>query len=131
VTEGAHPETGQKELTHAISVSLRSGIVLAVATGVAGGLIYLPHQAAQAVAFHHFAGSEVPYASLGGIRHALSGSANDRGSAIAAIGVLLLLLTPIVRVVLSLIIFLQERDLLFAGITAVVLGALGASVLIH
>ncbi|EJX08966.1 membrane protein containing DUF1634 [gut metagenome] len=40
------------------------------------------------------------------------------------LGVLALILTPIMRVVLSLFDFLQERDWLYAAITAIVLAVI-------
>ena len=48
---------------------------------------------------------------------------------VIAIGLLLLVLTPVARVVFSLIGFAAERDWLYVGLTAVVLAILGYSLL--
>jgi uncharacterized membrane protein len=47
-----------------------------------------------------------------------------RGQAIVVIGLLLLIATPVMRVAVSIIAFADERDFVFAAITAVVLGLL-------
>jgi uncharacterized membrane protein len=48
--------------------------------------------------------------------------------AIIGIGILVLLLTPLARVIASLLHFLEEKDRLYAGLTAVVIFNLAAAV---
>jgi uncharacterized membrane protein len=54
-----------------------------------------------------------------------------RGLAIAQVGIICLLLTPIIRVALSIIGFAMERDRVYVVITSVVLGTLICSMLLH
>ncbi|ADW71208.1 DUF1634 domain-containing protein [Granulicella tundricola] len=118
-------------LSSAIAITLRTGILLAVSFGVLGYLFYLPATGMTHPSFHRFEGSQIPYSSLRCIARMMmhpGGGGVERGQGIAEIGVLVLMATPILRVVLSLISFLRDRDILFAAITAVVLGALGFSV---
>jgi uncharacterized membrane protein len=53
----------------------------------------------------------------------------ERGFGLAEIGVLLLMATPIMRVILSLVSFARERDILFTCITTFVLAALACSLM--
>jgi len=122
-----------RELAKSISITLRTGILLAVTFGTLGCLLYLPRTGMTQASFHKFQGEQVPFASLHALRAIVQGPASmaERGAAIAQIGVLLLMATPILRVVLSLVSFLREGNRLFAGITVVVLAALAFSVLMH
>ncbi len=65
--------------------------------------------------------------------HTLRDVAHDaregRGQAIAMVGILLLIATPIVRVAMSTALFAVEKDKLYAGITLVVLILLLVSLL--
>jgi uncharacterized membrane protein len=51
-----------------------------------------------------------------------------RGLALLTAGVLVLIATPVVRVAVSIVEYVAERDWLFASLTAVVLAELAASV---
>ena len=53
-----------------------------------------------------------------------------RPAALLSLGVLILILTPVVRVALSLVAFLKERDRLYAGIAVIVLLNLCAAFLV-
>ncbi len=59
-----------------------------------------------------------------------AGVAALRGQAIVVVGLLLLIATPIVRVAISILAFIQQNDKVYAGITTVVLILLGLSVLL-
>ena len=89
-----------------------------------GGLLYLlQHGGEPAKDYSHFpctasAAERTAYTTLGGIWHSLCAM-----TAVGWIqtGVIVLLLTPIMRVALSLVDFVRERDWLYAAISAVVL----------
>jgi uncharacterized membrane protein len=59
-----------------------------------------------------------------------NGGSLSPGARILAVGVVVLLLTPLARVVLSFAMFARSRDHAFAGLTAYVLVILAASVLL-
>lgn len=124
---------GTKSLELLISVTLRIGILSSVSLGVFGAFLYLPTSGLSPVGFSSFAGSHVPYASLSRVFHSVfyAPGLAERGTALADVGIILLMLTPMSRVLFSLVSFARERDLLFTVITTVVLIALGFSVLIH
>ena len=125
--------THDRELTKAISITLRTGIVLAVSCGLLGCILYLPTSGHDLASFRQFKGSHVPFSSLHAIRTMLAQpqGITERGYGIAEVGVLLLMATPIVRVILSLASFLRDKDIFFASITLVVLAALACSLLAH
>lgn len=64
-----------------------------------------------------------PHWLLEGLRH-------GRGQAMIVLGLVLLILTPTIRVAVSVIAFASERDWIFVGITGVVLALLLASMLL-
>jgi uncharacterized membrane protein len=121
------------KLQRLIGATLRSGVLAASLTGVAGGAIFLALHGAQPVAFHSFAGANTPFASpLQTVHQVLAPMAEgNRGLAIAQLGILILLLTPIIRVAFSIIGFALENDRLYVAITGIVLATLMASLLLH
>ena len=123
------------DLALVLSRTLRIGVLVAVAGGLAGAALYLSHGGGAAVDFHEFHGADVPYASVPRVLHdAFSGDAistHARGAALAEVGIFALVLTPILRVVLSFVGFLRERDWIYVGITSVVIGSLTWSLLLR
>jgi len=124
-------KTQDAALTKTISATLRTGIVLAIGFGMLGCMLYLPSKGNAHASFHHFQGAQVPFASLHAIQTMVTKPASiaERGFGLAEIGVLLLMATPIMRVILSLVNFVRERDILFACITTFVLAALACSLM--
>ncbi|MCC6263328.1 MAG: DUF1634 domain-containing protein [Bryobacterales bacterium] len=110
------------QLEKLISLTLRSGVAVAVVLGVVGGAMFLSHHGSDHMDFSTFLGEEIPYSTLGGIAERIAGA--NEGLAIAQIGVLCLLMTPISRVALSIAGFLRERDWIFTAISATVLAIL-------
>ena len=113
-----------------IAHRLRLGVGLAAFIAAVGVIVYLIQHGADAMpdytqfsytdpAFHP-ADYTTPDGILSGI-----GEMNSR-SWIQA-GVIVLILTPVMRVVLSLFDFLRERDWLYAAITSVVLAVIIAN----
>jgi uncharacterized membrane protein len=121
------------KLQHLIGATLRSGVIVASLTGIVGGTIFLTVHGGQPVTFHSFEGAKTAYASpLHIVRQALApAAAGDRGLAIAQLGIIMLLLTPIIRVAFSVIGFAMENDRLYVAITCVVLATLIGSLLLH
>jgi uncharacterized membrane protein len=125
--------TMDTKLQHLIGATLRSGVIAASLTGIVGGATFLAVHSGQQVTFHSFEGANHAYASPRQIvRQALApiGTA-DRGLAIAQLGIIILLLTPIIRVVFSVIGFAMENDRLYVAITCIVLATLMGSLLLH
>jgi uncharacterized membrane protein len=121
------------KLQRLIGATLRSGVIAASLTGILGGAIFLAAHSGQQVAFHSFEGANTAYASPRQIvRLALSPIGHaDWGLAIAQLGIMILLLTPIIRVAFSVLGFAMENDRLYVAITCVVLATLMGSLLLH
>jgi len=99
---------------------LRSGVMLAAAVVLGGGICYvLAHAGEQQPTNFH--GEPAQYRNLSGIvSAALSGDC----AGIIQLGLLLLIATPVVRVALSLAGFALERDRTYTIVTALVLAIL-------
>lgn len=119
----------QTSLQRVISITLRSGISLASATGMIGGLLYTLHHGTERVNFSTFVGTHSLFASPSKLLPSLlSGDEAVRSLSIIQIGILILLLTPVTRVALSIVGFALERDRLYVAITSVVLLTLMTSI---
>ena len=114
--KGNGAKNGMNEL---IGNTLRIGVFAACIIALVGGIYYLAttsdHPVPDYTAFHKGAAS---YTTFEGIVHgAFSLSATEW----MQLGVVVLMLTPIMRVVLSLVDFSIQRDWLYVAITAIVL----------
>jgi uncharacterized membrane protein len=125
----------ETKLQRLIGTTLRTGVMAASVTGIVGGSIFLAAHGGQPVSFRTFEGTASPYTSPGQMLHqALTWHSADhasQGLAITQLGILLLMLTPIIRVVFSIIGFSMERDLIYVAITSTVLAILIGSLLLR
>ncbi len=97
------------------------GVILLVGRGDTGYAPVRPHELSTILAFHAGAGpGYFPTTPAGVARDALAG----KPYAIIGSGMLLLIATPVLRVALSVVFFLAQRDWLYAGITVFVLAVL-------
>ncbi|MDR2823626.1 MAG: DUF1634 domain-containing protein [Prevotellaceae bacterium] len=109
-----------------IGKSLRVGVIVSVAITLVGGILYLfQHQelatqyaAIPANSSANFAGAETYLRKFSTISPRVM---QLDGAAIVQLGVIALITTPILRVALSLVAFLIEKDKLYVAITAIVL----------
>jgi uncharacterized membrane protein len=97
---------------------LRIGVAAAAVLVLAGGVWYLADIGGAELSYAHFAES-------GGIRTLLT---LPKPEVVILAGLLLLIATPVARVVFSLIAFALERDWEYVAITAIVLGVLVYSI---
>ncbi len=105
---------------------LRLGVILSALVVLAGASLFLVRHGHELPRYHVFVGEPSDLRSLKGIAsdvRALSG----RG--IIQLGLLMLIATPIARVVFSVFGFARQRDWMYVGITALVLGLLLYSLL--
>lgn len=110
-----------KRLETMIGELLRGGVLLAAATVFAGGALYLAQHNAQLVNYHTFVATGPGLGTLRGICRA-GGHLNPEG--LIQFGLLLLIATPIARVVMAMIGFALERDRLYAAVSLIVLAIL-------
>lgn len=116
-----------------VSRTLRWGVSIACIVAFAGGTLFLVRHGGEAFNLAQYQGFSyagtqpvdhaalTDYTTLGGI---LTGFVNFTAVGWIQTGVLLLILTPVMRVTLSLLDFVRERDWLYAIITAVVLAVI-------
>lgn len=105
---------------------LKAGVLLAAGVVLVGGVAYLVRSGGTPFALQAFRGEPAELRSLLGI---LSGVVALDSRAVIQFGVVLLIATPIVRVALTLIGFVRQRDGQYVLLTAVVLGLLLFSLL--
>ncbi len=114
------------DIQQAIGNTLRWGVTVASVLALIGGVIYLhAHGQEPMPDYSSFSYDEAykatDYTTLSGI---LGGLSSWNARSWIQLGVLALILTPVLRVVLSLVDFLAERDWLYAAITSVVLAVI-------
>ena len=118
--ERAELRTDQR-MDEIMGIVLRTGVILAAVIVLAGGIGYLSRHARQAPAYHVFRGETSELRSVSGIVHE---AATLQGRGLVQLGLLVLIATPIARVMFSLFAFLWQRDWTYVVVTAMVLGLL-------
>ncbi len=109
-----------------IGALLRTGVILAASVVLLGGVLYLMRHGHEVADYATFHGEPENLKSVSQIvRGVLAGSAH----AIIQLGLLLLIATPVARVIFSAIAFAIEHDYLYVTITLIVLGILLYSLL--
>jgi uncharacterized membrane protein len=121
---GSAPPSGlqmrQAELL--ISTVLRGGVLTSLAVILAGTLVTFLHHpeyvsSPQELARLTEAGASFPHT----LRDVVAGLAALRGQAIVVLGLLILIATPVLRVAVSILVFLEQRDRTYVAITVTVL----------
>jgi uncharacterized membrane protein len=98
---------------------LRIGVIISCAVAVIGGVLYLLHHGMQTMPdYGTFHGEDAAYTSLPGI---IKGLGTGSPTEIIQLGVAILIATPIIRIALSLVSFILEKDKLYVVITLIVL----------
>ena len=105
---------------------LRTGVILSVVVVLAGGIAYLIEHGSEPSGHHAFR-SVPPY--LRDVGQVVRAALSLDSRAIMQLGLLLLILTPVARVVFTVFAFLWQRDYLYSAITVAVLGILLFSLL--
>ncbi len=100
---------------------LRVGVSLSAATVLLGGMLYLARYGGMAPQFNTFAGEPSRLTTLRGIVES-AWSLSGRG--IMQFGLLLLIGTPVARVIFAIVAFAFERDRLYVVVALIVFGIL-------
>jgi uncharacterized membrane protein len=105
---------------------LRAGVLLSAVVVFAGAIVYLMHHGRSPVSYGVFQGEPSNYREIRGIvREALQ----LHGRGIIQFGLLLLIATPIARVIFAIFGFAIEKDRMYVAFTAAVLAILLYSLL--
>lgn len=121
MAQGKHGWTDE-QVEQMVGNLLRAGVLLAAAVVLAGAVVYLArHGGEPRPDLGKFEIEEEDLREpLGIVRNALA----LRGRGLIQLGLLLLIATPVARVVLSVIAFARQRDRLYVGMTLLVLAVL-------
>ena len=109
---------GDEDIERVVSIVLRTGVLMAAAVVLAGGIYFLFRHGEEPVAFQKFVGQPSIDRHTGEI---LKGAISGRARSIIQLGILLLIATPMARVAVALAGFTLEGDRKYAAITAIVL----------
>jgi len=109
------------KLEQLIGNLLRAGVFIAAAVVLLGGILYLAQHGSTRPDYHSFHGES---SALKSVPAVVKGAASLDSRSIIQLGLLLLVLTPIVRVVFSAVGFALERDYVYVTITVFVLAVL-------
>lgn len=114
-------------LQHVVSLVLRVGVLVSAGVGLGAAVFNLARHGGDTVVFKPFRGTPEADRHVHSIlQNALAGQPH----AWMMLAILLLLLTPIVRVIVSLAGFIKERDRVYVVVTAIVLLTLLGSLLL-
>ena len=114
-----------------ISRLLRTGVVLSLVLIVTGSSMSFAHHRDYTSSPAELRRLTEPGAAFPQtMRQVIEGVRSRRGQAIVAVGLLVLIVTPVVRVGVSIAAFALERDAAFTAITALVFGLLVLSFLL-
>jgi len=100
---------------------LRAGISLAAAVVLTGGIFYLIRYHATSPDYRVFRGEPADLRSVSGI---LADAIELRSRGLIQLGLLLLVATPVARVVFSVFAFARQHDLTYVVLTLIVLAVL-------
>jgi uncharacterized membrane protein len=104
-----------------IGAILQAGVLASGTLVLAGGILYLIHNGMTLANYRVF-GAE--HGEINSVWPILSGVAQFDGRSIIQLGILVLIATPVIRVLFSVLAFAVQRDRLYVPITLVVLGIL-------
>lgn len=113
--------SSDKDIQVILGTLLRVGVIASMTVVLIGASVYLMLNHSELVDYRHFDSHKTEFSSIGAI---FSGLAQLDSAAIIQFGVLLLIFTPILRVVFSIFGFLIERDYLYVFIGLLVLSVI-------
>ncbi len=110
-----------RRLENIIGQLLRAGVLLAAAMVSLGGVLYLTRHHAETASYRTFSAGGPGVQTLAGI---VQSAMHLQSEGLIQFGLLLLIATPVARVVLAVIGFALERDKLYAVVSLIVLAIL-------
>ena len=114
-------EGSDHRLEMAMGRMLQIGVTVAALVVLVGGILYLKQFGGAQPEYQHFHGAPSGLVSVHGI---MSGLMHFDPRSVIAFGILLLIATPICRVIFGVVGFALLRDRFYTGVSAVVLGIL-------
>ncbi|MBD2295231.1 DUF1634 domain-containing protein [Anabaena sphaerica FACHB-251] len=118
--------SSDQRLEYLLSNLLKYGVLIASAVVFLGGILYLVRHGAEPAKYQFFQGTPSDLRSPIGVLNAV---ASGSSSGIIQLGLLLLVATPILRVIISFLTFLWHREFIYVIITSLVLATLTYSLI--
>jgi uncharacterized membrane protein len=107
-----------QDLDISVAAMLRFGVSLAALVVLVGGILLLRHPWTHTPDFSHFEVADKSLTSLGGI---FRGATQLKPRSIIQLGLILLIATPVARVVFCVVGFARQRNKLYVAVSAFVL----------
>ncbi|HLY62898.1 MAG TPA: DUF1634 domain-containing protein [Terriglobia bacterium] len=104
-----------------IGILIQAGVLVAAGVVLAGAIVFLLGNGSSIPSYHVFQGEPTDLRTLSGIFH---DAIALEGRGIIQLGLLILIATPVARVVFSIVAFALERDTMYVVITLIVLAIL-------
>lgn len=118
----ATPDLRQDQrMDQIMAILLRSGVSLAASLVFIGGIVYLSRHDLPAINYRVFQGEPRELRTVSGI---LREAVKFHGRGLIQLGLLILIATPVARVLFSVVAFLYERDWTYVAVTVIVLALL-------
>lgn len=109
-----------------LGLVLRGGVMTAAAIVAVGAIVYLAKYGAVQPRYQVFNGEPADLRAVAGI---VADAAHGSGRGLIQLGLIVLIATPVVRVLCSIVGFFREGDRFYVFVTLVVLGLLTYSLL--
>jgi uncharacterized membrane protein len=120
------PAQNDQCMDELMGLLLRSGVILAAGLVFVGGGVYLAHHSFPPIDYRVFQSEPRSLRTISGIFH---GALAFDGAGLIQLGLLVLIATPIARVIFSVFAFFNQRDWKYVVFTLIVLGFLLYSLL--
>jgi len=113
-----------KDIQVILGTLLRSGVIISMSIVLIGGAIFLVHNQGSITDYKVFKPELSSFSSIAAI---FKGVLTFRGDAVIQFGILMLIFTPIARIVFAIFSFLIERDYLYVLIGFIILAIITIS----
>jgi uncharacterized membrane protein len=120
------PKWTDQEIEKLLGHCLRAGVLLAASVVLLGGTLYLLHYGWTIPDYRVFRGEPADFRNISGV---FEDTLRLSGRGIIQFGLLLLIATPITRVILAMIGFARQRDFTYLLVALIVLSLLMYSLL--
>ena len=117
---------GERDFQQLIGNLLRYGVWISLSIAFLGGIVYLSNHGTETVNYTQFLENDRSIFQV--VASVLQGVKIGQGESLIFLGIVMLFLTPVLRVVLSLFSFLLEKDYLYVVITLIVIAIIGMSI---
>ncbi|MDQ8006627.1 MAG: DUF1634 domain-containing protein [Pedobacter sp.] len=113
-----------KDIQSLVGNLLRAGVYISMVIVVLGGIIYLSEHGSEKIDYAEFSFNKV---SLKTVETIFANVLTFRGAAVVQFGLLMLIFTPIARVLMAVVTFFLEKDYLYVLIGLIVLAIIMVS----